>query len=50
MHFMRGLCQGRGCAPQIWSIIISIVLSELQNQGFGIHLVDSFMAEIVQLV
>ena len=37
-------------ALQIWSIIISIVFSSIRAQGFGIHYVNSFMAEISQLV
>ena len=49
-HFMMRLCQGNGCAPQLWSIISSIVFSALRTQGFGIHFVNSFTAEIAQLV
>ena len=45
-----GLLQGNSCAPQLWSIISSIVFSELRTQGFGINFVNSFIAEISQLV
>ena len=34
----------------IWSIISSILLSELQEQGFGIHFIKSLTTEIEQLV
>ena len=47
---MMGLCQGNNFSPQLWSIIRSILFSELQAQVFGIHFVDSFMIEIAQLV
>ena len=49
-HFMMGLYQGNSCAPQIWSNIRSIVFSVLQTQGFGIHIVNTFTAEISQLI
>ena len=49
-HFMMVICQGNGFAPQIWSIISSIVLSALLTQGFGIHFINSFAIEISQLV
>ena len=42
--------QGNRSAPQIWSIIGSIVLSALQAQGFGIHFTDDFRTEIAELV
>ena len=47
---MMLLCQGNGCATQLWSIIISIVLSALRTQGFRIHFVNSFTTKIAQLV
>ena len=46
---MMGLYQGNGCAPQLWSIISSIIFSELRTQGFGIHFVKPFTTEIPQL-
>ena len=49
-HFIVGLFQQNGNAPQIWSIISSVVFSALQAQGFGIHFENSFMEEISQLV
>ena len=49
-HFMIGLCQENGCAPQLQSIISSIVFSAHQTQGFGIHFVDYFTVEIAQYV
>ena len=49
-HFMMVIFQGNGCAPQLWSIIHSIVFSALRNQGFGIHFVNYSTAEISQLV
>ena len=45
-----GLLQGNSCAPQLWSIISSIVFSELSTQGFGIHFVNYFTTEIAHLV
>ena len=39
-----------GCAPQLQSIISSIVFSALWNQGFGIHFINSYTIEIAQLV
>ena len=45
-HLIMGLCQGNGCAPQLWSIISYIVLSEIRNQGFDIHFVNSYTTEI----
>ena len=36
-HFMMGRFQRNGVAPQIWSIISSLVLLELRAQRFGIH-------------
>ena len=45
-NFMMGLFQENGSAPQLWSIISSIVFSELRTQGFGIHFLDSFTGEI----
>ena len=50
MHFMMVLCQGNNSAPQIWSIISSVLFSELRNQGFGIHIIEYFKTEIAQLV
>ena len=47
---MMGLYQGNTCEPQLWSIISSIVLLALRTQLFGIHFVNSFKAEIEQLV
>ena len=41
-HFMMVLYQENGCAPQLQSIISSIVFSELCTQGFGINFVKSF--------
>ena len=49
-HFMMRLWQGNGSTPQIWSIIISVVFSALQSQGFGVHFSNSFTTEISQLV
>ena len=49
-YFRMGLWQVNGSAPQILSIISSIVLSELQVQGVGTHFRDSFTTEISQLV
>ena len=49
IQFMMELCQGNGCAPQLWSIISSIVFSTHQTKGFGIYFVNSFTAEISQL-
>ena len=49
-NFVMGLCQVNGCAIQLFPIISSIVFSALQTQVFGIHLVNSFMTEIAQLV
>ena len=46
---MMGIFQGNGSAPQMWSNISSIVLSELISQVFGIHFVKSFTSEIAQL-
>ena len=48
--FMMALCQGNGSAPQIWSIITSVVFLHLRSQGFGIHLENSSTTEITQLV
>ena len=45
-HFMMGICQGNCSAPQIWSIITSVVFSSLWAQGFGIYFTDSFTGEI----
>ena len=47
---MMELCQGNGCSYQLWSIMSSIVLSELRTQGFGINFVDFFRMEISQLL
>ena len=49
-HFIMVICQVNGCAPQLCSIIISIVFSALRTQGFGIHFVKSSTTEIAQLV
>ena len=49
-NFMMGLYQGNGCEPKLWSIISYIVFSELRTQGFGIHFVNFFTAEIAQVV
>ena len=49
-HFMMGISQGNGCATQLWSIIIYIAFLALLTQGFSIHFVNSFTAEIEQLV
>ena len=49
-HLIMGLCQVNGCAPQLWSIISSIVLSALWTQGFVIHFVNYFTAKISQLI
>ena len=49
-HFIMGLCQRNGCAPQLWSIISSIVFSLLRTQGLGIHFVKYFTMEIAKLV
>ena len=49
-HFIVVLWQVNGFAPQLWSIISTIVFSALQTQGFGIHFVYSFAAEIAQVV
>ena len=48
--FMVGLCQGNGCATQLWSIINSIVFSALRTQWFGIHFINYFTTEIAQLI
>ena len=40
---MMVLCQGNGSAPQIWTIISSIVLSALRAQVFGIHFPKYFV-------
>ena len=47
---MLGLCQGNGCALQLWSIISSIAFSELRTKGFDIRFVNYFTTEIAQLV
>ena len=47
---MIGICYGGGSAPQIWSNIRSIVFSALRAEGFGIHFINYFTTEIVQLV
>ena len=49
-HLMMRLCQVNSCAPQLWSIISYVVFSALRNQGFGIPFVESFIAEIEQLL
>ena len=49
-HFMMLFCQGNGSAPQIWSIIISVVFSALWSQGFGIRFENSFLKEVEKLV
>ena len=40
-HLMVVLYQGNCSAPQIWSIISSVVFLELGLQGFGIHFVNN---------
>ena len=47
---MMIILQGNVSAPQIWSIISSVVFSALQAQGFGIHFVNSFTMEIAHLI
>ena len=47
-HFMMGIYQVNGSAPQLWSIISSILFSELHTKGFGTHFVNSFTTEISQ--
>ena len=49
-YFMMVLCQVNGSAPQIWSIIISVVFSSLIAQGSVTHLVNSFTTKIAQLL
>ena len=49
-HFMMGLLHGNGFAHHIWSIISSIIFSALLTQVFDIHFVNSFTAEITQLL
>ena len=49
-HFIMVLCQENGDAPQIWSIIISVVFSALWFQGSGIHFANYFTKEVAQLV
>ena len=49
-NFMMGICQVNRCAPQLWSIISSIVFSLLRTQGLGIHFVNYFTMEIAKLV
>ena len=41
-RFIMVLFQGNGFAPQLCSIISSVVFSALCNQGFGIHFVKYF--------
>ena len=36
------LCHGNGSAPQIWSIISSVLFSALRAQGFGINFANYF--------
>ena len=45
-HFMMVIFQGNGSAPQIRSIISSVVFSSLRSQGFVIHFANSFTMEI----
>ena len=49
-HFIMGLFQGNGSAPQILPIISYVLFSALRAQGFGIYFVNYFTTKISQLV
>ena len=47
---MLVLLQVNVSAPQIWSIFILVIFAALIEQGFGIHLYNSFTGELTGLV
>ena len=47
---MQALIKGNSSAPQIGSIDVSVIFTELTEQGFGIQFSNSFTVELTQLV
>ena len=47
---MQALIKGNSSAPQIGSIDVSVIFTELTEQGFGIQFSNSFTGELTQLV
>ena len=47
---MPVIIQGKCSATQIWYIPVSVILTALRGQGFGIHLSNSFIGKLTQIL